>query len=207
MHNQGSTCYASSSVQIMHHLDPIRKLLLAREDIIGKPTEQSGRNAREILPSSFKLTKDTPEATVMQWSAQHMQNAQDLYSALAKISRQLANLEHSVNSQYSRELFSRIQAINPVEWKHATNDSADLFRNLLDNIILVTDDSVPSARDGISKLRAQQDDNLASGKPDSLQDASVAQWLAWSGKGRESPGLSASNTSKRGDAKSNTVLG
>ncbi|GAB7325350.1 hypothetical protein MBLNU13_g09392t2 [Cladosporium sp. NU13] len=183
MVNLGSTCYMSSSVQILRHLGPIFNLPSDTKGLLAKPDALSGRTPREWLPGCYRFVPGTPDAEISEISSKHMDNAKALCEAFIALSNHLGTPGAPSHHQTS-QFFGRVQEIDPSDWKNEMNDSAALLNTLIECMLLTTDDSVPSGRGRLTKLNSVQH-QAEEPLPQLVEDSSV-HYTAYVGEGRMS---------------------
>jgi ubiquitin C-terminal hydrolase len=176
MVNLGSTCYVSSSVQILLRIKPVIDLISDNNNLIATPDAVSGRQPREWL-DGHKLKGITP-AQVDALSAKQMTNAHALCQDLASLNSHLGT-PGPVSTPRTRQFLNRLKDLKPSDWTVGNiNDPADLFNAVLDYIILATDASEVSGRGKVAKLVKQKEqDRVADLKQDSFlcYDAYVSE--------------------------------
>jgi len=190
MPNRGSTCFVSSSLQILHGLEKFRDMVLDLSDstLICKPLEKSGRLATDWLTSAYDTAGSTP-VRQSELSARHMANAKELAKKVQGILRQLGdNQPGDPSAKDVDQLWAALHAYDRKEYENRTeNDAVTLFLELINCLILVTDDSLPSGRGQLGKVTSAQEEWRDHGEPkQSLADFCRERWSAFSDEGRVS---------------------
>jgi ubiquitin C-terminal hydrolase len=181
MVNLGSTCYVSSSVQILLRIKPVIDLISDNNNLIATPDAVSGRQPREWL-DGHKLKGLTP-AQVDALSAKQMANAQALCQDLASLNSHLGT-PGPVSTPRTRQFFNRLKELKPSDWTGGNiNDPTDLFNAVLDYIILATDASEVSGRGKVAKLVKQKEQDPVT---DLMRDSFLC-YDAYVSEGRTSP--------------------
>jgi hypothetical protein len=185
-----NTCYIDSSVVIFIHLPQMHAMLSIEKSIIAKPEQESGRSGAEYLPNIYG------SPPTLAGSADYMNHALRLYKKVADINKRVRS--GPFDRQHSVKLFEFARAVNPEEWldlpppdnlneQNVTlNDTFDLWRNLLEAVNVVTDDSLPSGRSQEASLTADGDFD-DEGKLRHYSRTSPARMLAYTEQGKASP--------------------
>lgn len=186
--NIGSTCYVSSSVQILRSLKEVRDIVADRDNIVCKPLQQSGRLAQEWLTSVYDVVASTPAMQKEEMSAQHMANAKGLADGMRTIFRRIEGQGGDVSWAEMQQFFDTVKAYDPKEWQEGTmNDAASLFVDLLNCLTLVTDESTPSGRGRLLAINAKNQHNNENDEPqEPLSTDCPQRYYAYCNEGRVS---------------------
>lgn len=170
----------------MLRLPEVSEVLNDSQSMKAKALDLSGRFPQEWLPINFSIGANTTQDEIAKFSDTQMRLATDVYHAFKALGSHLEDSARPNENGHSLRFFRSMQAYNPGEWTNAYNDSSDFARNLLEGLILVTDDSTPRDRGKLVELEKQTAKDEAGGKLVSAVGASTSRYTAWCGEGRSS---------------------
>lgn len=143
MLNLGNTCYMSSTVMCLYHLDSVRTFVNDSSHEQRRPDRDSGRNPLEFLTRSY----GSPDAQhVEALSAQHVAKASKFLQELRTLFSRFEQTAESIQWTDAEPFVSALMALDWEEWKRdEQNDSADVLMTALETMVVVTDSSTQDA--------------------------------------------------------------
>ncbi|KAK4893222.1 hypothetical protein LTR27_008343 [Elasticomyces elasticus] len=188
-----NSCYTAAGVQVLHSTPVLREIVLQfPKGQICKPLADSG--SQGVLPAQYpailKTDPQKKEKIAEQYSA-HMNLARTLADRLMGIFYAMTdhNTAGNVVATFNFQSFMDAgSAYNSDEWGERMNDASALIDALLDCLIMVTDNSDPTGRHGISTINERQNIDSDDGQPQvPLFDDCDARFKAYRGEGHVTP--------------------
>ncbi|KAK3625669.1 hypothetical protein LTR56_020281 [Elasticomyces elasticus] len=168
-----NSCYLAVAVQALRSIDEVRETVsIFPVGQIGKHISFSGRDTEAFdSPGKYGVIAkhiEGPErlAEIARRSTEHMKDARALANELRVVFRGLDPEDNvGVTTQDFKRFFDAGRRYNTEEFNHDMNDASAVFSELLNCLILVTDNSDISGRHGRETLNAMSAIAVADGEP------------------------------------------